>query len=240
MQRPLQAQGWVRRPRANQSTAQQLAEETQHVPIILSRTLEVATAPAPAHQGGQCAPRPKAQPLPVPLVAYHENGCLGCARRPVGQMGMRSLVPGAPWLENFPNGYIQSGASFVARYPSKHQTLVARRPLHGQRPGLAGLKPGSRRWKSPPVPLPQKPIQIGKCSPPPSPPAASPPGLCDALPQRLHVVKAVWAADVVDQNEGVCVLQAPVLMVRPLLGVRGWVCWSSLPTLPHPNLLQGP
>lgn len=117
MQRPLQAQGWVRRTRANQSTAQQLAEETQHVPIILSRTLEVATAPAPAHQGGQCAPRPEAQPLPVPLVAYHEDGCLGCARRPVGQIGMRVPVPGALWLENSPNGHIHSGASFVARYP---------------------------------------------------------------------------------------------------------------------------
>lgn len=117
MQRPLQAQGWVRGTCANQSTAQQLAEETQHVPIILSRTLEVATAPAPAHQGGQCAPRPEAQPLPVSLVAYHENGCLGCACRPVGQMGMRALVAGAPWLENSPDGHIHSEASFVARYP---------------------------------------------------------------------------------------------------------------------------
>lgn len=102
MQCPLQPQGWVRRAGTHQSAAQQLPEETQHVPIVLSRALEVAAAPAPAYEGGQCAPRPEAQPLPVPLVAYHEDGCLGCARWPGGQMGMRAVVPGTPRPENSP------------------------------------------------------------------------------------------------------------------------------------------
>lgn len=49
MQRALQAQSRMRRACAHQSAAQQLAEETQHVPIVLGRALEVSTAPAPAH-----------------------------------------------------------------------------------------------------------------------------------------------------------------------------------------------
>lgn len=117
MQRPLQTQGGVRRACTHQGAMQQLAEETQHVPIVLSGTLEVATAPAPAHEGGQCAPRPEAQPLPVPLVAYHEDGRLRCARWPGGQMEMRAVVPGIPRPENSPTGHIHSVASpFAARY----------------------------------------------------------------------------------------------------------------------------
>lgn len=98
----MQPQGWVRRAGTHQSAAQQLPEETQHVPIVLSRALEVAAAPAPAYEGGQCAPRSEAQPLPVSLVAYHEDGRLGCARWPGGQMGMRAVVPGSPRPENSP------------------------------------------------------------------------------------------------------------------------------------------
>lgn len=112
MQRPLQAQGRVRGTRAHQSATQQLAEETQHVPVVLGGTLEVAAAPAPAHQGGQRAPRPEAQPLPVPLVAYHEDGRFRCACRPGGQMGMRAVVPDAdsprPGNAPIPRGYVHS------------------------------------------------------------------------------------------------------------------------------------
>lgn len=114
VQRPLQAQGRMRRARSHQSAAQQLAEKTQHVPVVLRGALEVAAAPAPAHQGGQRAPRPEAQPLPVPLVAYHEDGSLGCARRPVGQMGTRAAMPDTPRPETtFP----RSGHTPVARDP---------------------------------------------------------------------------------------------------------------------------
>lgn len=99
VQRPLQAQSWMRRACAHKRAAQQLAEESQHVPIVLGGALEVSAAPAPAHQGSQCAPRPEPQPLPVPLVAHHENGRFRCARWPGGQRRMKVAAPGTPMAE---------------------------------------------------------------------------------------------------------------------------------------------
>ena len=132
VQRPLQAQGRVRGTRAYQRATQQFAEETEHVPVVLGGTLEVAAAPAPAHQGGQRAPGPETQPLPVPLVAYYEDGRLGCARRPGGQMGMRAAVPDtdSPRPENAPpppQGGICTLLWPESR-PGKHETHVAQRP----------------------------------------------------------------------------------------------------------------
>jgi hypothetical protein len=69
---------------------------------------------------------------------------------------------------------------------------------------------------------------------PTPPPAAHPPGLGDSLPQGLHVVEAVRAADVVDQHEGVCVLQAPVLRVRPLLGAEAGLWGMGVAVSPRP------
>lgn len=71
----------------------------------------------------------------------------------------------------------------------------------------------------PEVPRPYLPAPLSR-HPPPDKPS---PVFCYALPQGLHIIETVGAADVVDQHKGVRVLQAPVFRVRPLLGVEAGV-----------------
>lgn len=71
----------------------------------------------------------------------------------------------------------------------------------------------------PEAPRPELPTPLGR----PPPPARPSPVFCYALPQGFHIIETVRAADVVDQHKGVCVLQAPVFRVWPLLGVKAEV-----------------
>lgn len=71
----------------------------------------------------------------------------------------------------------------------------------------------------PEAPRPYLPAPLAR----PPPPGKPSPVFCYALPQGLHIIKTVGAADVVDQHKGVRVLQAPVFRVRPLLGVEARV-----------------
>lgn len=68
----------------------------------------------------------------------------------------------------------------------------------------------------PEAPRPDLPASLAR----PPPPGKPPPVFCYALPQDLHIIETVGAADVVDQHKGVRVLKAPVFRVRPLLGVE--------------------
>ena len=177
VQRPLQAQGRVRGTRAYQSATQQFAEETEHVPVVLGGTLEVAAAPAPAHQGGQRAPGPETQPLPVPLVAYYEDGRLGCARRPGGQMGMRAAVPDtdSPRPENPPPPPQGGMYTPVAGEPPRE----TRDPCGPKTAQLAGPTRGQDWGRTYPLPSGKGPTRLAKTPllRPQTPVAASLPGL---------------------------------------------------------------
>ena len=186
-------------------------------------------------------------PLPVPLVAYHEDGCLRCACRPGDQMGMRATGAKDPVV-----------IPPVGLYTQEHPLLRPDTPQQTPEPCEPKTFRQTKAWLSKPETRPTMAKEathslrakawpnwqkLPFSSPPPTPQSSrilsSTPGLCNSLPQRLHVVEAVRAADVVDKHEGVCVLQAPVLSVWPLLGAGSWGLPAPFPQSSAPRPLRG-
>lgn len=127
-----------------------------------------------------------------------------------------------------PDGDESSAGDAMAKgthpmYTNEGGSPTARDSPHSPHPGMIhtsySKRPSGGTKYDPEAPRAYLPTPLAR----PPPPGKPSPVFCYALPQGLHIIETVGAADVVDQHKGVRVLQAPVFRVRPLLGVEAEV-----------------